>query len=245
MEKGLQKLSTLIDVSLAIHMDVQNSTKKLGEAAEAISKATEDINKNLEEASDTSNKLTNLVSSYRDMLLAAPRPQMVRMMVGPRQNTPSDPKISRDINRKAKQVLVDIYNKEVTNQSLDELKTKFNKLIWEMEDAEKPTEDTAVQQIVKLRNRGLILQFRGKEAAEWFYQSHVEFTMLPKIDETATVKERNFQILVPRVPTTFDTSKVEHLCEVEEQNNIHPKRLHKAKWIKPVYRHTLGQKFTH
>ena len=245
MEKGIQKLSTLIDVSLANHADIQNSTKKLGEAAEAISKATEDVNKNLVEVSDTSSKLTNTVSSYKDMLLAAPRPQTVGTMAGPRHSAPSDPKISRDIDRKARQVLVDIYNKEITNQSLDELKTKFNKLIREMEDAEKPTEDAAVQQIVKLRNGGLILQFGSKEAAEWFRQSHVELTILPKIDETATVKERNFQILVPRVPTTFDTSKEEHLREVEEQNNIHPKRLRKAKWIKPIYRRAMGQKFAH
>ena len=33
VEKGLQKLSGLIDVSLANHADIQNSTKKLGEAA--------------------------------------------------------------------------------------------------------------------------------------------------------------------------------------------------------------------
>ena len=59
--KGLQKLSNLIDVSLANHTDIQNSTKKLGEAAEVISKVTEDVSKNLVEASDTSNKLTNMV----------------------------------------------------------------------------------------------------------------------------------------------------------------------------------------
>ena len=45
VEKGLQKLSNLIDVSVANHMDIQNSTKKLGEVAEVISKATKDVSK--------------------------------------------------------------------------------------------------------------------------------------------------------------------------------------------------------
>ena len=211
VEKGLQKLSSLIDISLANHADIQNSTTKLGEVAETISKASEDVSKNLAEASDTSNKLTNTVSSYRDMLLAALRPQTAGMAAGPRRSPPTDPKISRDIERKAKQVLVDIYNKEVVNQSLDELKSKFNKLIRELEDAEKPAEDPEVQQIVKLRNGGLILQFRSKDAAEWFRQPHIELTILPKIDESATVKERSFQVLVPRVPTTFEPDKEEHL----------------------------------
>ena len=245
VDKGLQKLSNLIDVSLANHTDIQSSTKKLEEAAVAISKATEDVSKNLAEASDTSSKLTNTVSSYKDMLLTAPKLQPVGTAAGPKRSTTTDPKISRDIERKAKQVLVDIYNKEVVNQSLDELKSKFNELIREMEDAEKPTEDTVVQQIVKLRNGGLILQFGSKEAAEWFRQSHVELTILPKIDKSATVKERSFQILVPRVLTIFDTSKEEYLREIEEQNNIHPRRIRKAKWIKPIYRRAPGQQFAH
>ena len=168
VEKGLQKLSNLIDVSLANHTDIQNSTKKLGEAAEVISKATDDISKNLAVVSDTSSKLTNMVSSYKDMLLATPRLQTTGTAVGPKHNLSTDPKISRDIERKVKQVLVDIYSKEIVNQSLEELKTKFNKLIQELEDAEKPSEDAAVQQIVKLRNGGLILQFGSKEVAEWF-----------------------------------------------------------------------------
>ena len=245
VEKGLQKLSSLIDVSLANHMDIQNSTKKLGEAAEVISKASEEVSKKLAEASDTSNKLTSTVSSYKDMLLAEPKPQMAGTRTGPRHGPPTDPKISRDIERKAKQVLVDIYNKEIVKQSLDKLKNKFNKLIRELEDAEKPSEDSEVQQIVKLRNGGLILQFGSKTVAEWFRQSHVELTILPKIDESATVKERNFQVLVPRVPTTFDPTKEEYLREIEELNNIHAKRLRKAKWIKPIYRRAMGQQFAH
>ena len=83
VEKGLQKLSNLIDVSVANDTDIQNSTRRLGEAAEVISKATEDVSKNLAEASDTSSKLTNTVCSYRDMLLTAPRLQTMGTTAGP------------------------------------------------------------------------------------------------------------------------------------------------------------------
>ena len=245
VEKGLQKPSNLIDVSLANQKDIQNSAQKLGEVAEAIHKATEDVSKNLAEASDTSNKLTTTVGSYKDMLLAEPRQQMVSNKVGANRSTPADPRISRDIERKSKQVLVDIFNKEVVNQSLDELKTKFNKLIKDAEDEEKPKGDLEVQQIIKLKNGGLILQFGSKETAEWFCQPQTELNILPKIDGSATVKERNFQILIPRVPVTFDPGNEEHLRELEEQNNIHSKRIRRAKWIKPTYRRALGQQLAH
>ena len=50
---------------------------------------------------------------------------------------------------------------------------------------------------------------------------------------------------MPRVPTIFDTTKEEYLQEIEEQNNIHPRRIRKAKWIKPIYRRAPGQQFAH
>ena len=142
-------------------------------------------------------------------------------------------------------MLVDILNSKVTNRSLDELRSKFNSLISEADEPEKPKTDTSVQQVVKMRNGGLILQFNTKEAAEWFRQPEVELTILPKLDSTAQVKERSYQILVPRVPVTFDTAKEEHLRELEEQNNLYANRIKKAKWIKPIYRRALGQQFAH
>ena len=149
------------------------------------------------------------------------------------------------MERKAKQVLVDVLNNEVTNQSLDELRNRLNKLIMESEDPAKPKADANVQQVVKMRNGGMILQFNTREAAEWFRQPEVELRLLPKIDSMAQVKERSFQIIVPRVPVTFDTAKEEQLREIEEQNNLYANRIKKAKWIKPTYRRALGQQFAH
>ena len=73
------------------------------------------------------------------------------------------------------------------------------------------------------------MQFGSKETAEWFRQPQIELSILPKVDSSAMVKERNFQILVPRVPVTFDPENEEHLRELEEQNNIHPKRIRRAR----------------
>ena len=154
VERGMQKLSSLIDDSLANQKDIQNSVKRLGEVAEDIHKVTEEVSKNLAEASDTSNKLTEMVGSYKDMLLDALCPQSTSKVMGANHSTPADPRITRDIERKSKQVLVDIFNKEVVNQSLEELNAKFNKLIKEADDGEKPEGDAEVQQIIKLKKWG-------------------------------------------------------------------------------------------
>jgi hypothetical protein len=241
LDRGITKLSNAIESTLTAQREIQSASLRVEETATAIHKALEDVGKNLTTISDTSNKLTNTVSSYKEILLTAPKPPQQ----DPADNARSlpDPKITRDLDRKAAQVLVDIYNKEVVNRSLEELKSTFNALI-----AEEPTEpltDVDVQHITKLRNGGLILQFGSKEAAEWFRQPVITKNLLPKIDSSATLKARNFQILVPRVPVIFEPDNEASICELEEQNSMSEGSLPKARWIKPIYRRTLGQHSAH
>lgn len=241
IDKGLAKISNTVESSLTNQKDMQASSKKIEESAAAIQKSLEEVDKNLIAVSDTSNKLTDTMSSYKDTLLTVPKP--VQQAQHSRKADAQDPRIVRDQNRKACQVLVDIYNKEVVNRSLEEIKSNFNTLIG-IEPTE-PLMDVNIQHIVKLRNGGLILQFETKEAAEWFKQPEILSSILPKIDSTATLKDRAYQILVPRVPVTFDPDHEESLRELEEQNGMKDGILRKARWIKTTYRRALGQRFAH
>ena len=248
IDKGLTKLSTAMEYSLANQKDIKATTKRIEEStaviqesATAIHKAIEEVDKNLAEVTDTSNKLTSTMSSYKDALLTTPKP--AQQTTANKAMSASDPRIIRDQNRKACQVLVDIYNKEVVNRSLEELKNNFNALIG-IEPTE-PLSDANVQHIIKLRNGGLILQFETKEAAEWFKQPAILTSILPSIDSTATLKDRAYQILVPRVPITFNPDEEESLRELEEQNGMKDGILRKARWIKPTYRRALGQRYAH
>ena len=241
IDKGIAKLSTAMESTLANQKDMQATSKRIEESTTAIHKTLEEVDKNLVVVTDTSNKLTCTMSSYKDVLMAAPKPAQQTTTSKP--TSASDPRIIRDQNRKACQVLVDIYNKEVINRSLEELKSNFNDLIG-IEPTE-PLTDANVQHIVKLRNGGMILQFETKEAAEWFKQPVILSSILPKIDSTATLKDRTFQILVPRVPVTFEPEREDSLRELEEQNGMKDGILRKSRWIKPTYRRALGQRYAH
>lgn len=241
IDKRMAKLSSDMEASLANQKDLQSSTKRIEESTAAIHKTIEDVDTNLAAILDSSNKLTHTVSSYKDALMAAPKPP--QQTHAGRQADANDPRIVRDQNRKACQVLVDIYNKEAVNRSLEELKNSFNDLIG-LEPTE-PLADPNVQHIIKLRNGGLILQFETKEIAEWFKQPEILSSILPKIDKTVMLKNRTFQILVPRVPVTFEPNNEDSLRELEEQNRMKDGILCKARWIKPTYRRALGQRYAH
>ena len=175
--KGLAKLSGIMESTLANQKDMQNSLKHIEGAAQAIHKALEEVDKNLAVVSDSSNKLTNTVSSYKDALLTVPRPPQLAQTNRPMDQ--NNPRIIRDQHRKVCQVLVDIYNKDTVNRSLEELKNNFNTLIGQ--EPTEPLADVNVQHIIKLRNGGLILQFETKEAAEWFKQPVILSSILPQI----------------------------------------------------------------
>ena len=246
--KGIAKLSTAMESMLANQKDMQATSKRIEESttaihesAMAIHKMLKEVDKNLVVVTDTSNKLTCTMSSYKDVLMVAPK--SAQQTTTSKPTSASDPRIIRDQNRKACQVLVNIYNKEVINRSLEELKSNFNDLIGI--ELMEPLTDANVQHIVKLQNGGMILQFKTKEAAEWFKQPVILSSILPKIDSTAMLKDRTFQILVPRVPVTFEPEGEDSLRELEEQNGMKDGILCKSRWIKPTYRRALGQRYAH
>lgn len=72
-------------------------------------------------------------------------------------------------------------------------------------------------------------------------QLEIISSILPKIDRTVTLKDRAHQILVPRVPVTFDLDAEDSLHKLKEQNGMKEGILRKARWIKPTYRRALGQ----
>ena len=73
INKGLAKLSSVIESSLADQKELQNSSKRIEESTAAINKAMEEVDKTLAAISDSSSKLTNTMSSYKDVLLMTPK----------------------------------------------------------------------------------------------------------------------------------------------------------------------------
>lgn len=128
-------------------------------------------------------------------------------------------------------------------KSITELKDKIDAALSSM--APPPPVGTKVQEINKLRNRGVIIQVSTKEAADWLQEPINELDFTSKLDASAYIKDRVYPIVVPRIPLLFDLSNQEHLCEIESANDLPPKMISKARWIKPIYRCHSKQKFAY
>ncbi|KAF8274197.1 hypothetical protein EI94DRAFT_1794409 [Lactarius quietus] len=79
IEKTMNKMSSTVESLLANQKDIQTSTSALSKTAETYNKLTEDMCNNVKAATEMSDKLTNIVSSYKEALLndetAAPQQQ--------------------------------------------------------------------------------------------------------------------------------------------------------------------------
>jgi hypothetical protein len=211
-------------------------TDNTAKSTESLKESTEKLNSKINKVNESTTRFADTAKSYRDALVASePSP-------GTGKNV--DPKILSDLDRKAKQVLVGFHDPTVENKSQAELKDKANDIIASLGEL-LPPEGAKVENVLKLRSGGAILQLNSKEAANWIRTTEVEIEFTKSFAELAHFRERHYNILVPRVPLTFDPSNQEHLREIEEANGLNALSITKARWIKPEYRRTPGQRLAH
>ena len=91
-----------------------------------------------------------------------------------------------------------------------------------------PPPGTEIQEVIKLRNGSLILQFESKDAADWLRTPVNEAAFTRRFDSDTTIRDHVHPIMVPRIPTTFDPDNPAHLREIEEVNRMPTKSIKKA-----------------
>ena len=190
-------------------------------------------------ASDTTTQLASTASSYRDALLRGSMPGLGRA-----QGQGPETEISIAMDRKDRQVLIELEEAQLLVHSNESLLGKAEHAITQISEPF-PPEDTTIEQIAKICKNSVIITFRTKGAAHWLKQPEVGEKFTAQFMEGAMVKPRQYPILVPWILLTFNPREDSHLREVEEGNGLGNNIIAKARWIKPVYRRTLGQKAAH
>jgi hypothetical protein len=154
----------------------------------------------------------------------------------------ADPKVLADIKRKSRQILVEMPATEgnhMLGKSLTELTAKANKVITSIVDSGKP-KDAKVESLFKTQ-RGDLLMLNSKEAVMWINEPDIEMAFTKVFEEGSIIKVRTYNLIVPRVPISFDPKDDKHIRKLEETNGLCVKEIFKAKWIKPIERRRPDQ----
>jgi len=233
VQKDLQKLHNQMERWISCVQascnTIINNTSKVMKGVEETKSDTKDLACRVDKVSDATDKIALDNSSYRDVLLSKPTPTN-------RDN--ADPRILSNMDRKAKQILVDIYNKDENNiltKSLTSIIDKANKAIAIIQDDCKPKEVKVIMAL-KTRRRAVLLTLNSKEAVKWLSKLFNKLEFANEFSDEAHIRERTYNLIVPRVPTTFEPSVDVNLRKIEEANSLDAKIIRKARWIKPMER---------
>ena len=134
------------------------TTEKVLGTMQEVMEATKDIASKIGKVTDATDKIASTTQSYHDILAQNPVPI----------NKPSlNPKILSDMERRAQQILVEIFNEEGNNtleKSLIELLSKANDALGKIEDADKPDKVVA-EMALKTCKSGIVFTLNSKEVA--------------------------------------------------------------------------------
>jgi len=142
-----------------------------------------------------------------------------------------------------KQILIDIYNKDADNiltKSLTVMIDKANESIVGVTDVNKP-KDIKVVAALKMCRQAVLLMLNSKEAVSWIRETYNEVTFANAFSPKAHIRERAFNLIVPRVPITFKPSNDKHLHKIKEANSLNLNVISKARWIKLMERRRPDQ----
>lgn len=223
----------LYGITDMLNVTLETSEKAL-KVAEEIKGRTSDIINGVGKVMSIMDKIADTMQSYHNILLSRQTPA---------NKASVDPKVLGDMERKDRQILVDIFDKEGTctmDKSLMELMELANKVLDQMSDSKKP-EKVKVKGIHKTKRNAILLMLNSKEAANWVRDVGNELTFVNAFSKGALICNREFNLVVSRVPLTFDPKKDTDLREVEESNRLPSCVICKARWIKPAECRRLGQ----
>jgi hypothetical protein len=250
VEKSLQeeitKLSGSLKDAMADQCKAMTPPEAVAEAVAMLKQVASDMSKTIGEATTATTQINDTTFSYKQALLqAAPQATQTHQTYHMQERTTyPDPRILRDMDRRAKQILIDTIDPEVVNLSLAELKEKVRTSIASVTNPP-PPQNVEILEVSKLKKGGITVLFGSKEIIDWMKDRDPEFGFLSAFSRDAELSKRSYLVLVPRVPLTFDPSNDTHLREVEEANALPTGVIQKARWIKPIYRRAPGQRAAH
>ena len=200
--------------------DTKSDTKELASKVSKVNAATD--------------KIASKTWTYRDALVNKAA-YMNRSGV--------DPKVLSDMDCRARQILVNVYDKDtdsILTKSLTKIMEKANAALDTIEDIGKPKEAIVVTAL-KGQNHTILLTLSNKEMAAWVREGENELLFANSFSKESHIRSRTYNLIVPRIPLTFNPKEDKHLQELEEVNGLRKFTISTAKWIKLAERRHTDQ----
>jgi hypothetical protein len=227
------------ELKMEIRIDIDSRMESVEDSVRNLNDIAAGLERKVMQVSDSSTQLANTATTYRDALLNG----NTGAGANSRSDNP-DPALNVATSRKARQVMIQLTETDLNTYSHETLMEKATQTIAGITHPP-PPEGIKITEITKLKKGAIILLFNTKEAADWIQHEDVEVEFTVGFISGATLKQRQYALLVPRIPLSFNPENGLHLREIEEVNGLANNAIAKARWIKPESRRRAGQTVAH
>jgi hypothetical protein len=214
LDDKLDNLGTRLEKKITEQGELMKAAEKMEEATKRLGDLVSNISEKITKVTDTTSQMALSANTYRDALLK--NPALKHTKEGPAS---SDPAISTAVERKERQVLLQLTEAQVAMLSQQDILEKATNALKQIK-MPPPPDDTTIMEVIKLRRGMLIMQFKTKDAAEWIQNPEAELSFSTHFLDSVVIKPRQFTLLIPRAPTTLDPGISTHLREIEEANGL-------------------------
>ncbi|KAF5380418.1 hypothetical protein D9615_004726 [Tricholomella constricta] len=207
----------------------------------ATARATEQAQQANEVIQESARTMERTVTSYRDALTSK----------GSDSQTPFatigtiDPKTRAREAVRIRQVLIDFSGTgtsdidDFKDASPAQLVSKANTAIKKID----PRSKHEICAVKRLNNGEILMEANDETAATWVKDNADQFT--EALGHGATIQRRTFNMIARFVSVDFDpTSAIQHMA-LTERNRIPQESIASIRWIKPIERHSPGQRTAH
>ena len=184
LDSGLLKMSDLVNNVLINQRELQGATVVLTDKMEALQSLAQEIGNSAKEAMASTDQISSTMVSYKEALLTAAS-TTPRALATQTAKVSEDPRLTRDLDRKSRQLLIELGKETVKSKSASEIKDKLEAALKSLDPS--PPEGATIQEINKLRNGGVIIQLATKDAADWLREPFNKVAFTKKLDANANM----------------------------------------------------------
>ena len=202
LSSNYNALECKLDGITAAQKQILKVTDSLTKKAEGINTAAKGIEDKVTKVNDMAAQIADSTRTYCDVLLAQPSHPL---------KTLDDLKLKDVLERKAKQILMEVHSDDLSRKSTTEIKSKAERIIAEMDDELDCPENVEVDFVTITQTKVILMQMNTKQAADWLKDPHIEFKFVAEFAKNSYFVDRTYSIVVPWVPITFDPKDTKHL----------------------------------
>ena len=154
----------------------------------------------------------------------------------------ADPKLAAKEGIRARQHMLEGIGEDSKLRGMDDMQIKdeLNKITREL-----GLEGRGIRTVTRQRLGGLLIEMADDHVARWMKEETNVKRFCEAVGTNVTFRKRIYNLIAYNVPITMEPENDNHIKEIHETNQLEPRTIKVARWVKPIARRSITQRTAH